>query len=103
MIGKLLDLCVPLSNKGCNTTATGSYLLDITDNLLIKMVAGCDDKDRHFAVDERNGPVLHLGCRITFGMNIGNLLQFQGTFKGQRIVVATSQIEAVLGIGEDGG
>ena len=103
VISKLLNLIVSLGDKGCDTSASCAYLLYIIDDFFVKAVACGDYKDRHLGVDEGDRPVLHLGCRIALGMDIGDFFQLQGTFQCNRIIVTTAQIEAVLGIGEDGG
>ena len=41
--------------------------------------------------------MLELPGRIGFGMNIGNLLEFQGTFEGNRVVDSASHEENMVG------
>ena len=44
--------------------------------------------------------MLHLGCRIAFGMDVRDLLELQCALEGYRIVVATTEIEEIARIGE---
>ena len=46
--------------------------------------------------------MLHLGGGVALGMDVGDLLQFECAFEGQGVVVAAAEVEAVLGVGEDG-
>ena len=103
MVGKPLYLRVALSDERRDSSASRPDLLYVRDDLLVESVACGNDEDGHFAVDEGDGAVLHLGSRIAFGVNVGDFLQFQCTFQGQGIVVAAPKVEAIPGIGEDGG
>ncbi len=47
--------------------------------------------------------MLHFGCRIAFGMDIGNFFQFECSFQGYRVIVSTAKIDEVLGIGKHRG
>ena len=40
--------------------------------------------------------MLHLAGRVAFGMNIGDFLEFECPFEGDRILVATAEEEKIL-------
>ena len=52
-------------------------------------------------VDQCDRAVLHLGCGIALGVDVGNLFQFQSAFERSGVVVAAAEIEEIVGIGED--
>ena len=58
-------------------------------------MVGGDENHRHILVNQGDGTVFHLGSRITFSMDVGNLLQLQSTFKGHRIILQTAKIQHV--------
>ena len=47
-------------------------------------------------VDQGVGPVLHLACRIPLGMDVGNFLEFQRAFEGNRVVNAPAQEKKIV-------
>ena len=51
--------------------------------------------DGHPLVDERDRTVFHLAGRIALGVDVGDFLEFQGTFKGNGIVDATAEIQKI--------
>ena len=59
-----------------------------------------DDHHGHIRIDECDGAVLHLGGRIAFGMDVGDFLQFQGSFQCYRITEAATEIEEIARVGE---
>lgn len=42
--------------------------------------------------------MLHLRCRITFSVDVANLLQLQCTLKGHRILESTAQIDEIASV-----
>ena len=44
--------------------------------------------------------MLHLAGGVTFGMNIGDFLELEGSFKGDRIKIAAPHIEKITGPGK---
>ena len=88
VVGKPLYLRVALSDERRDSSASRPDLLYVRDDLLVESVACGNDEDGHFAVDEGDGAVLHLGSRIAFGMDVGDFLQLQCAFQSQGIVVA---------------
>ena len=71
------------------------------NDLVIERVARSDDHTRHVMVDQCDRTVLHLGCGIALGVDVGNLFQFQSAFERSGVVVAAAEIEEIVGIGED--
>ncbi len=80
--------------------AARRHFLHVGDGLFVELVARRDHDHRHVLVDERDRPVLQLARRIAFGMDIGNFLELEGAFQGDRIVDAAAEIEHVAGMGD---
>ena len=51
-----------------------------------------------FSIDQGDRSVFHFAGRIALGMDVGNLLELQRAFVGNRHVDAASQIETVANI-----
>ena len=51
-------------------------------------------------VDEGVGAVLHLACRVAFGVDVGDLLELEGAFERDRVVDAAAEEEEVAGVRE---
>ena len=49
-------------------------------------------------VDQRDGTMLHFRSRITLGMNVGNLFEFQRSFQRDREIVLSPEEEKVLSL-----
>ena len=60
----------------------------------------CNDHNGHLLRDQSNGTVFHLSGGITLGVDVTYLLEFERTFHRYGEVVATSEIDEVLGVGE---
>ena len=74
--------------------------MNVAHELVVEGVLRGDDDHGHLLVDKCDGAVLHLGGRIAFRVDIADFLQLQRPFQGDRVVVATAQIQEVAGIGE---
>ena len=68
-------------------------LLDLRDHFFVPGVLGSNAQHGHFLVDQRDGTVFHFACGIAFGVNVGNLLEFERAFVGDGHVDAASQIQ----------
>ena len=99
-VGYIADIGVALRHDGYNPAFTRLYLLHIADYLVVFTLPGGYHDHREFVIYQGNGAVLHLGCRIALGVNIGYLLEFQGSFQGYRIIVSASHIDEIVGISE---
>ncbi len=51
---------------------------------------------RHFFINEGDGAVLHFGSGVTFGVDIGDLLQLEGPFQGYGEIEAAAKIKKVF-------
>ena len=80
----LEDGLIRLGEEGNQPSFSCPHLFDIGDDLLIDLVLGRKDNDRHLPVDQGDGPMLHLTGRISFRMDIGDLFQLQRPFQGNR-------------------
>ena len=56
---------------------------------------GGDEEHGHHVVDQGNRSVLHLGGRVTLGMDITDLFQFQRALQRHGVVPAAAEIEEV--------
>ncbi len=59
-------------------------LLDVRDDFIINAVVAGQDDHRHVLVDQGDGAVFHLGRRVALGVDVGNFLEFEGAFEGDR-------------------
>lgn len=101
MVSDILYLLVALSDYGDHTAMARLHLLHIADDFLIEVVVGSDDHSRHLGIDKSDRPVLHLGCGITLGMDVGNLLKLERALESNRIAVTASEVKEIMGIRED--
>ena len=74
LVGNLRNLGIAFGDNGDDVTATRLDLLHVRHDLLILLVVSSHEENRHVVVDKGNRTVLHLGGRITFGMNIADFL-----------------------------
>ena len=58
-------------------------------------VVGREHDDRHVLVDQRDRAVLHLARRVALGVDVGDLLELQRPFEGDRVVEAAAEEEEV--------
>ena len=75
--------------------AARRHLLHVRDGLLENAVVRRDDDDRHVLVDQRDRPVLQLAGGIAFGVDVGDFLELQRAFHGEREVGVAAEIEHV--------
>ena len=61
---------------------------------------GCHEKYGHVFVNQRYRAVLHLRCRVTFGVYVADFLQLQCPFKSHGIVEAAPHVKGVLGVSQ---
>ena len=74
-------------------------LLHVALHLLEDLVAGRDRHHRHVLVDQRDRAVLHLARGVALGVDVGDLLELERAFEGDRVVDAAPQVEEVLAPG----
>ena len=90
VIDHRLDKVVALVDDGEDATMTTDDFLEVGDDLLITLVVVGQEDYGHLFVNQGNRAVLHFGSRIAFGMDIGDLFEFQGSFKSHRIIESSS-------------
>ena len=86
---------IALGRERYNRAAARLGLLHIADHLLEDMILRRERDHGHLFVDERNGSMLHLSGGIPFGMDVGDLLQFEGAFERNGIVDAAAEVEEI--------
>ena len=99
-VGNLAYRVVAFRNQCYDLSLSCLDFLNIAEHLLIHLIMRSYYHYRHIRVDKGDGTVLHLCSWVAFGMDVTDFLQFQSAFKRNRIVVATSQIKEIAGIGE---
>ena len=60
-------------------------------------VARGDGHHGHVLVDQGDRAVLHLAGRVALGVDVGDLLELERAFEGDRVVDAAAEVEEVLG------
>jgi hypothetical protein len=76
--------------------AAGCDFLHVRHRLLKESVMRRDDDDGHVFIDQGDRAVLQFARGVAFGMDIGDFLELQRAFHGQRIACAAAEIEHVL-------
>ena len=76
--------------------ATGTHLVQIALELLQQGIVGCHCHHRHLAGDKCQRTMLEFSCCVGLRVNVGNFLELQGTFHGNRVVQAAAQKERVF-------
>ena len=93
------DLGVVFSSQGDDRTFARLDFLQVAERFLVKRPGRDNDDRRGLLVDHSDGAVLHFRGGVAFGVNVGNFLQLECAFKGNREVVEPAQEEEVLGRG----
>ncbi len=103
VIGGLANILIAFGGHGDHPAGAGFHFLQIRNRLLITqhgarvvLVLRGDNDDGQILVDQRIGTVLHFAGGIAFGVNVGDLFQFERALKGNREVNAAAKEEKVL-------
>ena len=75
----------PLRGEGDDRAAARLGFLDVALHFLEDVIVRGDRDHRHLLVDERDRAVLHLAGGIALGVNVGNFLQLERAFEGDRV------------------
>ena len=110
MFYEVLDLVVALGGDGDDSAGAGGDLLNIAEGLFILEdaggvvgVLGGDADYWEGLVDEGVGAVLHLAGGVAFGVDVGDLLELERAFEGDRVVDASAEEKEVIGTVEEAG
>ena len=76
--------------------AAGAHFLQVGLEFFDQRVVGGDGDHRHVAVDQRQRTVLQFAGRIGFGVDLGDFLELQRAFHGDRVVTAAAEEQRVL-------
>ena len=98
IIGDLGDHLISFGDDGDDASFAGFDLLDIRHDLLVGAATWRHDDHRHLLGDEGDRSVLHLRRRVTLCVDIGYLLQFEGTLHRYGVVIAATEVDKVLGV-----
>ena len=100
-VGQGLDIRVPFGDYADDPALASLDFLDIAQDFFVVSATGCNHDDRHFLVDQGDRAMFHLRGGIAFCVDVGDFLQFKRTLQRNGIIVAASQIEEVVRIGEN--
>ena len=96
IVDEIIGKRIAFVGHGNDRRSAGLHFLDIRKQLCVNVGLGCDYDDGTLFVDEGNRAVFHLGGGITFGVNVGNLFEFEGTFESDWKHVLAAEKKAVL-------
>jgi len=100
---------VGVAFDGDDAAGAGGYFLDVRERLFVLQdaggvvgVLGGDADDGEGFVNESVRPVLHLACRVAFGVDVGDLLELDRSFEGGwdselRLSMTTSSAARIAG------
>ena len=91
MIGPALDRRVLLRGDRDDPAVPGPHLGHVAQDLFVGAVARAEKDHRHVLIDESDRAVLHLGGRVALRMNVGDLLELEGTLQRHREIEAPAQ------------
>ena len=74
--------------------------LEVGLQLVEQRIVGRDGDHRHVAVDQRQRAVLEFAGRVGFGVDVGDFLELQRAFQGDRVMPAAAEEQRVLLVGE---
>ncbi len=103
-IGNLADFGVAFRHDGDDLPFARFDFLNIGKRLLVEEfalpaggIAGRQHDDRELLVDQRVRPVFHFARWITFGVDVGNLLELERAFEGDGEVDAAAEKQKIGG------
>ena len=100
VVGHLLYQLIAFGCHGDDDSAARLGLLDLRDHLLMPGVFRRKAQHRHILIDQRDWAVFHLARRVALGVDVGNLLEFQRAFVGNRHVDAAPEIQTIADVFE---
>ena len=93
------DMGVPVS-EDVELATPCTHFLHVGLEFLEQDVVRRDGDDGHFVGDECQWPVLEFSRRIGFGMDVGDFLEFQGSFQCNGVMDAPAKEECIVEPGE---
>src|SRR5205814_8990264 len=93
------DLGVVFSGQADDRTFARLDFLQVAERFIVQRPGRDNDDRRGLLVDHGDGAVLHFRGGVAFGVNVGNFLQLERAFKGNREVVEPAKEEEILGRG----
>ncbi len=97
IIGFPCELPGPIpGGNGDDRALTGFDLLQVGEGLLEHAVVGDDENRGGALVDHGDGAMLHFGCGVTLGMDVGDFLELERTFQGDGEIELAPQEEEVF-------
>src|SRR3954454_6689735 len=81
VVGVVLDVLVAVGRDRDHVRAACARLLDVRDDLVVRVDVRRDHDDGRALVEHRDRPVLHLAGRVRVGRDVRDLLQLQRAFE----------------------
>src|SRR2546428_13557982 len=85
---------------GDDLALAGEDLLDVAEHALVRAVAPGPRDDGQPVGDERDGAMLHLAAGVALGVDVGDLLELERPFEGDRKLEPAAEIEEGTRAGE---
>ena len=76
------------------------HLLHVRAHLRVDVILRRHEHYRHRGIDQRDRAVLHLRRRVALGMDVGDLLELQGTLERGGEIHAPPQVQEIPRVGE---
>src|SRR6266849_3222707 len=87
-------------HDGDDLALAGEDLFDVAEHALVRAVARGQRDDGQPVGDERDGAMLHLATGVALGVDVGDLLELERAFEGDRKLEPAPEIEDVTRAGE---
>ncbi len=96
---RLLEMHVAVGEH-VQLAAARAHFLQVGFELLDQLVVGRDGDDRHVFVHQRQRAVLEFAGGIGLGVDVGDFLELQGAFEGDRVMHAAAEKQRVMLVGK---
>ena len=80
--------------------AASLNFLEVRFQLVEQLVVRGDGDNWHVGIDQRQRAMFEFAGRVGFGVDIGDLLELQGAFHGDRVMPATAEEKGVVFVGK---
>src|SRR5262252_2973917 len=100
VVGPAAHLMIAAIADGDDLAAPRAHFLDVAHHAVVARVTRSEGDDGHPLVDERDGPVLHLAGGVAFRVDVGDLLELEGSLEGDRKLQPAAEAEEVAVEGE---
>src|SRR5215471_6662528 len=103
VVGSPAHLVIAAIADGDDPATPRAHFLDVAHHAVVPRIPRGEGDHGHPLVDEGNGTVLHLAGGVALRVDVGDLLELEGSLQGDGIVEAAAEEEEVAIGGELGG